>query len=200
MGERDDRMGALGFWPDYYVPQALSPWTEPLLFDEATGLVYTSPQAPFHGDRLVFTGKVPLELTVEDAMRAAALCAANVLRAVRRQFGTLDRVERVLRLVAYVNSETGFSDAHRVADGASRLLYDVFGPAAGWHTRAALVVAHLSQNAAVEVEMVLKMGPGARAVAAARAAPPPAAPPPPVHAPPPPPPPPPAAPPGWGDQ
>ena len=119
--------------------------------------IYASGQVPFDGDRLVFQGKVPSKVSVVDATDAAALCAANVLRAVRKVIGSLDRVERVVRITGYVNSDSDFTEQHLVINGASQLVRDVFGDA-GRHARTALGVAQLPLGAAVEMEMILRWG------------------------------------------
>jgi enamine deaminase RidA (YjgF/YER057c/UK114 family) len=118
--------------------------------------VYASGQVPFDGDRLVSTGKVPNQVSPEDAGRAAALCAANVLRAVRKHVGSLDDIERVMRITGYVNSDPEFTGQHLVINGASQLVRDVFGEA-GRHARTALGLAQLPLGASVEVEMILEL-------------------------------------------
>jgi enamine deaminase RidA (YjgF/YER057c/UK114 family) len=92
----------------------------------------------------------------EDATRAAALCAANVLRAVRKHFGSLDAIERVVRITGYVNSDPDYTEQHLVINGASQLVRDVFGDA-GRHARTALGMAQLPLGASVEVEMILEL-------------------------------------------
>jgi enamine deaminase RidA (YjgF/YER057c/UK114 family) len=117
--------------------------------------IYASGQVPFDGDQLLYKGKVPSQVSVVDATAAAALCAANVLRAVRKVVGSLDRIERVVRITGYVNSDSDFSDQHLVINGASQLVRDVFGDA-GRHARTAVGMAQLPLGAAVEVEMILR--------------------------------------------
>ena len=118
--------------------------------------VYASGQVPFDGDRLVGAGKVPSQVSPDDAGRAAALCAANVLRAVRKHVGSLDAIERVVRITGYVNSDPEFTDQHLVINGASQLVRDVFGEA-GRHARTALGLAQLPLGSSVEVEMILEL-------------------------------------------
>ena len=118
--------------------------------------VYASGQVPFDGDRLVCAGKVPSQVSPDDAGRAAALCAANVLRAVRKHVGSLDAIERVVRITGYVNSDPEFTDQHLVINGASQLVRDVFGEA-GRHARTALGLAQLPLGSSVEVEMILEL-------------------------------------------
>jgi enamine deaminase RidA (YjgF/YER057c/UK114 family) len=117
-------------------------------------IVYASGQVPFDGDRLVYQGKVPSQVSVVDATAAAALCAANVLRAVRKVIGSLDQVERVVRITGYVNSDSDFTEQHLVINGASQLVRNIFGDA-GRHARTALGMAQLPLGAAVEIEMIL---------------------------------------------
>ena len=119
-------------------------------------MVYASGQVAFNGDRLAFVGKVPSEVDPASAKIAASLCAANVLRAVRRKLGTLDYIARVVRITGYVNSDVNFTDQHLVLNGASELVLAVFGEA-GKHARTAIGVSQLPLNSSVEVEMVLRL-------------------------------------------
>src|SRR5437016_5817846 len=67
---------------------------------------YVSGCVPLDGDKnLVSKGKVPSQVSLEQAQKAAALCAANVLRLVRQELGSLEPVERVLHVTGYVNSD-----------------------------------------------------------------------------------------------
>jgi enamine deaminase RidA (YjgF/YER057c/UK114 family) len=152
IGERDRKLQALG----YPLDRALSAGAiyRPVVVDGTT--IYVSGCVPFDGDKnLVSKGKVPSQISLEEARKAAALCAANVLRLVRQELGSLDRVERVLRVTGYVNSEDHFTDQHLVINGASQLFLDVFGEA-GWHARSAVGMAQLPLGASVEVEAILR--------------------------------------------
>jgi enamine deaminase RidA (YjgF/YER057c/UK114 family) len=153
MHDRDRKLESLG----YPLDRNLSPGAiyKPVVVDGTT--IYVSGCVPFDGDKnLVSKGKVPSQISLEDARKAAALCAANVLRLVRQELGSLDRVERVLRLTGYVNSDSDFTDQHLVINGASQLMLDVFGED-GWHARSALGMAQLPLGSSVEVEAILKL-------------------------------------------
>jgi enamine deaminase RidA (YjgF/YER057c/UK114 family) len=155
MSERERKLEALG----YPLSKTLSAGAiyRPVVVDGTT--VYVSGCVPFDGDKnLASKGKVPSQVSLEDARKAAALCAANVLRLVRQELGSLDRVERVLRVTGYVNSDADFTDQHLVINGASQLFVDVFG-VAGWHARSAVGMAQLPLGASVEVEAILKARP-----------------------------------------
>ena len=153
MGERERRLEELG----YSLSKTLSAGAiyRPVVVDGTT--VYVSGCVPFDGDgNLVSKGKVPSQVSLDDARKAAALCAANVLRLVRQEIGSLGRVERMLRVTGYVNSDADFTSQHLVINGASQLFVDVFGDA-GWHARSAVGMAQLPLGASVEVEAILKM-------------------------------------------
>ena len=152
MSEREQKLIALGYPFERTTPEGK-------LVDAVAilgSLVYASGQVPFDGDALVSKGKVPSEVGVDDATRAAALCAANVLRAVRRHVGSLEAIERVVRITGYVNSDPEFTGQHLVINGASQLVREVFGEA-GRHARTALGMAQLPLGASVEVEMILEL-------------------------------------------
>lgn len=149
----DQKLESLGYPLDRVpAPGALY---QPVVIDGTT--VYVSGCVPMDGERnLVSRGKVPSQVSMEDAKKAAALCAANVLRLVRRETGSLERVERVLRVTGYVNTDPAFTDQHLVINGASQLFVDVFGQA-GMHARTAVGMAQLPLGSSVEVEAILKL-------------------------------------------
>ena len=149
----DEKLAALGFPPDK-VP-APGAMYRTVVVDGTT--VYVSGCIPNDGERnLVSKGKVPSQVPLEDAKKAAALCAANVLRLVRKELGSLDRVERVLKVTGFVNSDPDFIEQHLVMNGASQLFIDVLGEA-GWHARSSIGMAQLPLGASVEVEAILKI-------------------------------------------
>lgn len=152
MSEREQTLETLGYPLSKTSPEGKL--VDALVIDGTT--IYASGQVPFDGDQLVSRGKVPSEVSVENATQAAALCAANVLRAVHKQIGSLEKIERVLRVTGYVNADAGFTDEHLVINGASELLRNVFGEQ-GRHARTAIGVAQLPLGASTEVEMILKL-------------------------------------------
>src|ERR1043165_7922523 len=110
MSEREQRLVDLGYPLDKTSPEGQ-------LVDAVAivgSILYASGQVPFDGSQLVSKGKVPSQVNVEDATRAAALCAANVLRAVVTKLGSLDRIARVVRVTGYVNTDPDFADCHLI--------------------------------------------------------------------------------------
>ncbi len=117
------------------------------------GTVFLSGQIPMRDGRLAFTGKVgPGGRSLEDAQQSARVCALNAIAAAAEAAGGVDRLARVLKVVVYVASLPGFTDQHKVANGASDLMTEVFGDA-GRHARAAVGVAELPLNATTEVDV-----------------------------------------------
>ncbi len=119
-------------------------------------LLFTSGQIALRDGEVAYRGKVGRELSEEEGYAAARLCALNCLAVARGALGSLDLVRRVVKVVGYVNSAPGFTGQPRVLNGASELLAAVFGPA-GQHARAAVGVAELPLDSAVEVEMVFEV-------------------------------------------
>lgn len=120
------------------------------------GYIYTSGQLPFANGELVYKGKVGEDLSDDDGYEAAKLCAVNCLAVVKSLAGSLDRVERIVKVNGFVNSGKGFTGQPKVINGASELLGKIFG-AAGQHARAAVGVSELPADAAVEVELIVKL-------------------------------------------
>lgn len=118
-------------------------------------LVFTSGQLPTYDGKLVATGKVPNDVSIEGAQDAAKQAVINALAAVQ-QLGSLDTIARVVRVNCYVNSSPGFTDQAKVANGASDMLIAVFGDA-GRHTRCAVGVAELPLNAPVELDLIVEL-------------------------------------------
>lgn len=118
-------------------------------------LVFTSGQVPIVGGKLAASGKVGAEVTPEEAGQHARACALNALAAVHGLVG-LDSMVRVVKVVGFVASATGFTGQPAVINGASELLVEIFGEA-GKHARSAVGVAELPLGAPVEVELVVEV-------------------------------------------
>ena len=118
----------------------------------AGGLAHVSGQLPFIGGRLV-TGRLGEDVTLEEGNAAARACGLMILAQVKAALGSLDRVQRVVKLGAFVNSASDFTDQPKVANGASELMVEVFGDA-GKHARSAVGVPVLPLGAAVEVDAI----------------------------------------------
>ncbi|HEV7722215.1 MAG TPA: Atu1372/SO_1960 family protein [Iamia sp.] len=108
---------------------------------------------------VVNPGKLGAAVDVPAGQASARQCALNHLVVLHHELGTLDRVERVLRMIGYIACVDGFTDQTPVLDGASEVLLEVLGDDAGTHARAALGVNQLGLDAPVEIEMVVRLAP-----------------------------------------
>lgn len=123
----------------------------------AGGLAYVSGQVSIiDGKRL--NGRLGEDLTLEQGVAGARACGLMILAQLKAALGSLDRVEQVVKLGAFVNSTPDFTDQPKVANGASELMVAVFGEA-GKHARSAVGVPSLPLGVAVEVDAVVAVRP-----------------------------------------
>ncbi|MEW6448559.1 MAG: RidA family protein [Bacillota bacterium] len=141
------------------LPEAPRPVAAYVPYIKVDGLVFTAGQLPVMDGAVRFTGRVGAELTVEAGREAARLCVLNCLAVIRAAAGSLDNVLQLVKLNGYVASAPDFHGQPQVLNGASELLETVFGPA-GRHARRAVGVCALPLNAAVEVDLVVKIAGG----------------------------------------
>lgn len=123
---------------------------------QSGNLVFTAGQIPLVEGKLVATGKVGKEISVEQARDIARICALNALAAIKGVVGDLDRVKKVVKVVGFVASTADFTQQPQVVNGASELLEQIFG-ANGIHARSAVGVAVLPLDAPVEVELIVEI-------------------------------------------
>lgn len=121
-------------------------------------LVYISGQGPIVDNKPAFVGRVGRDLTLEQGQAAARLVAINLLAQLKAHVGDLDRVKRVVKLTAWVNSDDSFDRQPFVVNGASELLEQAFGDI-GKHARTALGTNVLPSQIAVEADLVVELLP-----------------------------------------
>ncbi len=122
------------------------------------GLAWSSGQLPMVDGKLMRAGLVGAAVDPSDATELARICGLNALAALSSVAGPggIDAITRVIKVVGFVASASGFYGQPAVVDGASRLLADVFGEA-GRSARSAVGVAALPLNAPVEVEVIVAL-------------------------------------------
>jgi len=147
------RLNTLGI----ILPEPAAPVAAYVPTVEQGGMLYISGQLPFI-DGAVVTGRLGEDVTLERGAAAARACGIMLLAQMQRALGTLDRVERIVKLGAFIASTTDFTDQPKVANGASNLMEEVFG-AAGQHARSAVGVPVLPMGAAVEVDAIVAVRP-----------------------------------------
>jgi enamine deaminase RidA (YjgF/YER057c/UK114 family) len=122
----------------------------------AGAIVYVSGQIPRRDGRLVATGIVGRDVSVDTARECARRCALNVLEVITAQFGSLAAIAQVLKLTVFVAADPTFTSHPDVADEASRTLVEHLGER-GRHARSAVGVASLPLGVPVEVEAVVEL-------------------------------------------
>lgn len=120
----------------------------------AGNMIYVAGQLPMKEGKLMASGAVPSKCSVEQARAAARQCVINALAAVEA-IGELDKLSGVVRVGAFVQSDSDFKQQPQVANGASEFLQELFGQA-GQHVRAAVGVNTLPLDTAVEIEFVFE--------------------------------------------
>ncbi|MDF2679761.1 MAG: LysR family transcriptional regulator [Brevibacillus sp.] len=118
------------------------------------GVAYISGQVPRVDGKLPFVGKVGEDVTIEQARELAEICVLKGLSSLEAEIGSLDRVERILKVTGYVQSTDGFSQQPNVIDAASELLERIFGER-GRHARTAVGAAELPGNTPVEIDFMI---------------------------------------------
>ncbi len=148
----EERLKELGI----ELPAASAPKAMYIAAKQVGDTIFVSGQLPTKDGELIYTGKLGKEVTVEQGQEAARLCAINIMAAVKGVVGDLDKVKNVVKLQAFVNSADGFASQHIVTNGASQILFDVFGEA-GRHARTAVGVAELPLDAPIEIEAIFEV-------------------------------------------
>jgi enamine deaminase RidA (YjgF/YER057c/UK114 family) len=146
-----DKINALGLTLPS-VPQPIAAYVNCV---RTGNLLFLSGGLPIDGDRKII-GKVPSQVSVEEAREGARMVVLNRLAVIQDEIGSLDKVVRIVTLNGFVNSEPDFHGHPQVINGASELLVQIFGEK-GQHSRTALGVAALPLDVAVEINLVVEV-------------------------------------------
>ncbi len=152
MSSIDQRLAEIGVT----LPQPAAPVASYVPAVEAGGLLYISGQISFAEDGGLITGRLGEDVDLDGGIAAARRCGVMLLAQMKAALGSLERVERVVKLGVFVSSAPGFTDQPKVANGASELMQDVFGEP-GRHARSAVGVASLPLGVAVEVDAIVQV-------------------------------------------
>ncbi|NLY54652.1 MAG: RidA family protein [Firmicutes bacterium] len=137
------------------IPPAAAPAAAYIPAVRSGNLIFVSGQLPSKDGELV-KGILGRDLTTAEGYEAARLCALNCLGAVKSLVGSLDRVQRIVKVTGFVAATPDFTEHPQVINGASELMQQIFGDK-GMHARAAVGMASLPLGVAVEVEMIVEV-------------------------------------------
>ena len=128
---------------------------KPLLKDK--NYVYVSGHGPVTNDGQLLTGRVGTEVDKGKGKKAARQTALAILSTLRSEFGSLNKVKRVIKVLGMVNCTEDFKEHPFVINGASELFAEVFGPENGIGVRSAVGMGSLPENITVEIEAVFEL-------------------------------------------
>ena len=151
MANVDARLAELGI----VLPPPYAPVANYLPCSRSGDLLFVSGHGPTDGRKTII-GKVGTDLTLEQGRDAARLTALSLLATMRAELGSLDRVERVIKIFGMVNVGGAFDQTPAVIDACSDLLVEVFGDR-GRHARSAVGLAALPFGIAVEIELIARV-------------------------------------------
>lgn len=119
-------------------------------------LLFLAGKGPKQANGEYIKGKVGQDLTEEEGAEAARIVAINQLAVLKAELGDLNKVKRIVKVLGMVNATSDFENHPEVINGFSNLMVEVFG-ARGKHARAAVGMASLPRNIAVEIELVAEV-------------------------------------------
>ena len=151
-GFAEERLEQLGI----ALPGAPTPLGSYVEAVQTGALLFMSGMLPVIDHRPAYAGRIGSELDASSGREAARITALNLLAAVRAQLGSLDRVQRVVRLGVFLVTAEGFAGHPGVADGASDLLRDVFGEE-NMAVRSVIGVASLPLGVPIELEATFEV-------------------------------------------
>ncbi|MBA2934010.1 RidA family protein [Sphingomonas sp. CGMCC 1.13654] len=139
------------------LPKAAAPVAAYVPAVEAGGLLHISGQIPFTETGELITGRLDTVDDIAKGQEAAKRCGLMLVAQMKAALGgSLDRVERIVKLGGFVASGPDFVDQPKVVNGASELMVAIFGEA-GKHARSAVGVAALPLDVSVEVDAIVAL-------------------------------------------
>ena len=137
------------------LPDPAAPVASYSPFVLTNNLLFISGQGPFRNGKLI-TGKVGLNLSIEEGQDAAKACGEMILSQARLACGDLDKIKKCIKIGGFVNCENTFTDQAMIIEGASKLLIEIFGER-GWHSRFAVGANSLPLGMAVEIDAIFEV-------------------------------------------
>lgn len=140
------------------LPKSPKPAGSYVPISKSNNLIFVSGQIPIDTelDQIKYKGKIGLENTIEQGQNAAILCTLNALALIKEKIGSLDEVQKIVKVSGYINCDNNFYEHPKVINPASELLVKIFGEK-GKHTRIAVGVSSLPLNSSVEMDFIVEI-------------------------------------------
>ena len=139
------------------IPKPPDPVGAYVAYKKTSNLLFISGQISIDANGNITKGKLGKELSIDQGQDAAKLCAINIIAQAKKACNEeLENIKNCIKLTGYVNSTNEFIDQPKVINGASEIIFAVFGED-GKHTRAAISANSLPLDAAVEVEAIFEL-------------------------------------------
>ena len=133
-----------------------SPVANYIPVQQTGNLIYLSGQGPRDKSGNFITGKVGKDISADEAYELAKNTAINLISVMKSYLGSLDRIEKIVKVLGMVNSIPDFKDHPKVINGCSDFFVEVFGEK-GRHARSAVGMGSLPNNMAVEIEIIVEV-------------------------------------------
>ena len=142
---------------DLKIPEMPTPLANYVPFRVADNTVYVSGQGPVIDGKILYSGKVGIDISEEEGIKAAEACCINIIAALKTSIDSdWDRLDSFLKLGGFVNCNDSFTNQPKIINGASDLLVNIFGEK-GRHARFAVGSNSLPLNISVEIDAIIKI-------------------------------------------
>jgi len=139
------------------IPEIATPIANYIPYKLINKNLFISGQVPSRNGKIVFKGKIGIDLSEEDGVKAAELCCINIIASLKKAINKdWERLEGFVKLGGFVNCNANYENHPKIINGASDLLVKIFGEQ-GKHTRFAVGSNSLPSNVAVEIESLIRL-------------------------------------------
>jgi enamine deaminase RidA (YjgF/YER057c/UK114 family) len=152
MSEIEKKLGELGI----ILPGQTKSMGNYVTVRRSGNMLYLSGNGPMREGKVVMSGKLGADLTVEQGYEAARITAINILGVLKSELGDLDKINQFVKVLSFVQSTDDFFDQPKVINGASDLFVEVLGEK-GRHARSAIGTSVLPFNLPVEIEVIVEV-------------------------------------------
>lgn len=140
----------------YQLPPMPAPLGAYVPFVEHGGLIFLSGLLPIKDGRLLYEGRIGRDLDIDQAKECAVQIVLNCLSIIKTNIGSLERIQRCLRINGYLQTTEDFKDHPLILNATSELIQKVFGEK-GRHTRIAIGAYTLPMNSPVEMDFIFSL-------------------------------------------